>query len=296
MIRKKFLKFTLFLLFFFFQPSHAFCHVPFPNKVTYLFENEPIDVVIPCTLKDLNTLDLCIHGIRSNGKNIGRIIVVSSEKLTDSAEWFPECAFPFSMTDVAFCILQDPVAARNYLEAKNTRIGWIFQQLLKFYAPFVIPDISSNVLILDADTIFLNPVEFADEFGYPYFNVASEYHLPYFYHMDRLLKGLCKQYPDYSGITHHMLFQRPILDDLFELVEENHQLPMWEALCKCIDKSHLWGSCLSEYEIYFNFTLTRTEQSSIRKLEWTNSSDLSKIETYKKKGYHYVSFHDYMRK
>ena len=42
-----------------------------------------IDVVIPAHKKDIDTLDLCIDGIRKNVKDVRRIIVVSKEKLTD---------------------------------------------------------------------------------------------------------------------------------------------------------------------------------------------------------------------
>ena len=42
----------------------------------------------------------------------------------------------------------DAEKAREFLASPVTRIGWIYQQLLKLYAPFVIPGISSNVLVL----------------------------------------------------------------------------------------------------------------------------------------------------
>ena len=48
----------------------------------------------------------------------------------------------------------------SYVSKKEKRIGWYYQQLLKQYAPFVIPKISSNVLILEPDTIFLKQVTF----------------------------------------------------------------------------------------------------------------------------------------
>ena len=38
-----------------------------------------IDVVIPCHPKDFSILPLCVRGIRENGKDIRRIIVVTKD-------------------------------------------------------------------------------------------------------------------------------------------------------------------------------------------------------------------------
>src|SRR5690349_12611233 len=74
----------------------------FSSKIhAFSFSNSPIDVVIPCVEEDLLSLDLCINGIRENGKNVRRIIVVSRIPLTDKAEWFNESNYPFSIGDVA---------------------------------------------------------------------------------------------------------------------------------------------------------------------------------------------------
>ena len=60
------------------------------EKKVFAFSEDPIDVIIPCTDKDLETLDLCIQGIRKNGPNIRRVIIISDQKLTEKAEWFDE--------------------------------------------------------------------------------------------------------------------------------------------------------------------------------------------------------------
>lgn len=259
-------------------------------KVKYSFSKEPIDVVIPCAPKDRETLALCIEGIRTHGKNIRRVIVVSKEKLTDEAEWFSEKLYPFSKEDLALEIFQDQKAAEKFLHRKNSRIGWIYQQFLKLYAPFVIPKISSNVLILDADVIFLQPVAFMDEEGRGLLNIATEYHLPYFGHMKRLLPDLQRVHAEYSGITHHMLFQKPVLEDLFSLISQRHGVEPWRAICRAIESKKMPPSCLSEYEIYFNFALLRTDQIKIRSLPFMDVHPLKKIAKYK--DYAYITSHE----
>ena len=70
-----------------------------------------------------------------------------------------EKIFPFTHESIALEIFENNNKALTYLNKSNNRIGWIFQQLIKLYANFIIPNISSNMLILDADTIFLNGCE-----------------------------------------------------------------------------------------------------------------------------------------
>src|SRR5436190_474838 len=111
-----------------------------------------IDVVIPCHEKDALTLELSINGVKKNCKNIRRIIVVSKKKLTNNAEWFDEARYPFNRRSILMTIFNNDISkVAQYETAPRNRTGWIYQQLLKLYAPLVIPDISSNVLVVDAD-------------------------------------------------------------------------------------------------------------------------------------------------
>ena len=286
-------QFFILLAVFFFSTTSGFCS---PSGVVYPFRPDPIDVVIPSTHKDLATLELCIKGIKQNCQ-VRRVIVVSSEKLTDNAEWFDETAFPFSKSDVALQLHnnQEKNAAQYYLYSKS-RLGWYYQQLLKFYAPFVIPGISSNVLILDSDTIFLNPVKFLNSSYAGLYNTGSDLRPSYFNHADRLTDGAVKRlYQNYSGVSHHMLFQKCVLEDLFALVETIHNKEFWKAFCNCVDPTEVNSSGASEYEIYFNFVLSRTKQVEIRKLMWKDVPTLEGMIKYKLRGYHYVSCHDWNR-
>lgn len=253
----------------------------------YDFIYEPVDVVIPSTHKDLDTLNLCIQGIRENCAQIRRIIVVSKEPLTDQAEWFCEDNFPFKKIEVMNALCEGNVC--------EWRSGWYYQQLLKLYSSFVIPNISSNVLILDSDTVFLNPVTFINEKGEPLYNIGSEHYSPYFSHLNKLLPGLKKVFSEYSGITHHMLFQKTVLEDLFFQVEKYHKNVFWKAFCYCVDHDHVLDSGASEYELYFNFLFSRSSKPHIRQLKWKDSKVLNEFSECQKEGYHYISCHAWFR-
>lgn len=259
----------------------------FAAMTIFPFSDHPIDVVIPSVEKDLVTLNFCIRGIRENGANIRRVIVVSKQQLTDQAEWFDEAHYPFSFQDVAVALMKNNTQHRE-------RVGWYYQQLLKLYAPLVIPGISPNVLILDSDAIFLNPVSFLNPNNGGMYNPGREYHVPYFQHGARLIPGFYKWFLGYSGISHHMIFQKPVIEALFQDIEQYHAKPFWCMFCHLVDPKSMQAGA-SEYEIYFNYVFAHTDQVSVRILKWKNIHTLKEISKLKKKGLHYVCFHSYDR-
>jgi Family of unknown function (DUF6492) len=266
------------------------------GKIEYQLSTEPIDIVMPCAPKDKDTLEVCIRSLHDCSKNIRRVIVISKEPMTNLAEWYDEKNYPFSLRDVIVEIFHgDESAADAFIAKPASRATWIFQQFLKLYAPFVIPGVSSNVLIVDADCFFLNPIEFISPEGVPIFNTATEYMEPYFKHAERLLPGLRRVYREYSGICNYMLFQKPILEDLFQLIQEKHGVEAWKALCRCIDHEELDKSCLSEYEIYFNFVLLRTNQCRITPLLWDVSCNWNNHQAYRNAHYVYITCHRWLR-
>lgn len=268
------------------------------KHVNYAFTNEPIDVVIPSIEKDLETLNLCIAGIKANCKNVRRVIVVSAKRLTKNAEWFNELNYPFTKQQVAFYLCQkNKMKAYKFLSEKPNWLGWYFQQLLKLYAPLVIPGISSNVLILDSDTIFLNPVEFLNKQKAGMYYPWDYTHLfdSYFVHARKLVPDFSRPFPQYSGISHHMLFQKCVILDLFKTVSDYHGVPFWKAFCLCADSNNLCMPGAAEYEIYFNFLFSRSSLPTIRFLKnrdnCTNGALVIELKKYKAQGYHLASIH-----
>lgn len=212
-------------------------------------------------------------------------LVVPNTKTID------ETIFPFTKATVVAAIKNED------------RAGWYLQQLIKLYAGFVIDGILPNYLVIDSDTYFLRPTQFFDE-NIPLYNIGWEYHVPYFEHMSRLHPSLRKQ-SDYSGICHHMMFQRDKVAHLFSLVEEYHATnqsqsqtevldtkPMfYRIFLDSIDSKYASGSGASEYEIYFNFLLLYYPYNvGIRLLNWCNTYMLTDDPAFD-----YISYHWYMR-
>ncbi len=267
----------------------------FNEKKTYQLTNDPIDILIPCHEKDKDTLQICVDHAKRFVQNVRRVIVVSNKRLTDKAEWFDEAQYPFSKESLAREFAKkDPDFYHKPLKVR--RIGWYFQQLVNFYGPLIIPNISPNVLILNADTMCVQPIKFLDEDGCMLHAPGEEYHIPYFDHMKRFLPGLKRVYPQFSGISHHMIFQRLVLEDLFNLVETYHKRKFWEVYCECVNPQLMQGSGAADFEIYFNFILQRSNQIKIRPLKRCDIDALSKLADYQRRGFHLVSCHAYMRK
>ena len=216
-----------------------------------------IDVVIPAHKKDVDTLELCIESIRKNVKNVRRVIVVSKEKLTEKAEFYCEEDFPFSFEDVG-----------NIVGFHRKTFNY-YGGLIQTTSALVIPDLLRDVLVCDADTIFLKEVEFVNSDGIALYNASYDIpsHVtshPYLEHMEKLIPGLTKQ-TKYSGICHHILIQKDILQEMFERVEKIHKMPFWKADISVTlqdykslkpKPSHGQAPLLfTTYELYFNYVL-----------------------------------------
>ena len=225
-----------------------------------------IDVVILVAPKDTEKAQSCLAGILQNSLNpIRKIHIVAPVQfalegpLDVPVSWALDAEFPFSAGDIR------EVLRRKGSQHENA--SWYYQQLLKLYAFRAIDGLAEDFLILDSDFIITKRVRFlTDEgkgvlaFGYPFKWLlgTSEYpesvehvHAEF---AANLVPGWRPQHP-FSGMQHHMLFQRAILEDLFDVVERTWEQEFWQAF---IDHVHVdkWNAA-SEYVIYHHFALSR---------------------------------------
>lgn len=256
-----------------------------------------IDVVIPVHKKDLAILEYSIQAAKNKIVGARRIIVISKERHSNNAEWFDENLFPFSYKEIANL-------------TNNINVGWHFQQLLKFYAPIIIPDISENVLILDSDTVFFRKTKMIDDKGIAFYNISKDKNTketPFDQRVDEHIKKffpaiaknkLPKPFDEFSGICHNMIFNRKILLELFRNVEEYHRqksgvdYPFYKIFLMFYDNQ----MSVSEYQIYFNYMLIfHREKMNIRKIEYKNTADQN-IKKYRfRLKYSYCSFHSHLQ-
>jgi hypothetical protein len=237
------------------------------------------DIVIPVGPNDFDQVEKMINYTIKNIINYRNIYVITSNINIDISNCIliDENIFPFNINSVAF------------YHGNNHRNGWYLQQLIKLYAGFFINGILNDYLVIDCDTFFLKPTLFFDN-NKPLYNIGTEYHVPYFDHMKKLHPTLTKQF-NISGICHHMMFQKHIINDLFNLINNYHKKDFWKVFLELVDKNEILGSGASEYEIYFNFLcIYKSNEFIVRRLQWANCSSIPDDNNLD-----YVSCHHYMR-
>lgn len=242
------------------------------------------DIVISLGPNDKDVIKNQLKYTRKNVIGYNKIYVISYDPsilLEDDIIVVDEKSFPFKMQDIQLYI------------GKNERNGWYLQQLLKLYAVRVIPNILENILIIDADTFFVKPVEFMTDNKFNY-NFGSQYHIPYFDHMRRLHPNF-KKYSPRSGICHHMIFQKKYIDELFNIVETYHEQIFWKVFLTCISTKQYLGSGASEYELYYNYIISNyIDKINIRKLNFKDIN-LKSLNQYESENvYDYLSCHYHM--
>jgi len=222
------------------------------------------DIVIPLGPNEISRIHKQIEFTKKNVIGYRNIYIVTCNNniVIDDCIMIDENIFPF----------KDFI--KEYFDkcnGKKSRIGWYFQQLIKLYALFYIPDILENCLILDADVFFLRPINFIEN-NIPIYTTGNEYNIPYFEHMKLLHTSFQKVHHE-SGICHHMMFNKNYIQEIFDLVENEHKKPFWQAFMLCVDEHTCSGSGASEYELYFNYMVkNHNDKIKIRRLNWRNAS------------------------
>jgi len=205
------------------------------------------DVVIPVGPNDIQHIHKHIQYTKQYIIGYRNIYIISCDpnlQVDDCIIIKESDNFPFTIQDIELYI------------GNISRKNWYYQQLLKLYAGFAIPDILEKYLVIDADTYFIKPTTFINNENKCLYSTGTEYHIPYFAHMKRMHPSLEKMLPNKSGICHHMMFEKCYIEKLFELVSSSHNnTPFWICFLSCVDSNSLDGSGASEYELYFNYML-----------------------------------------
>lgn len=228
-----------------------------------------IDVFIPVAEKDAQNSALCISNLKKYCANpIRQITVVGAGKLKDQipddpiVRWVDEEMITPGLADIE---AELQVTGYAYASAR-----WYFQQLLKLYAFRIVNPSTDYILVHDADVAFVQEMVFVDEkqhvlmaYGYPFrWELHTREHTIPEKHM--AINTAQTFLPDwtlkdaYSGMQHHMLFERDILSELFGRVEHHHQKEFWRAFIHSIDRNRWHG--ISEYVIYRHFAITTFPQ------------------------------------
>ena len=228
-----------------------------------IYEKKSFDIVIPIGPNDIDVVENQVNFTKQNiiGYNNIYLVYKDTTLQVEGCTTIPESIFPFSLTTV------------SQFHGERKRNNWYFQQLLKLYS-FLIPNILDTFLILDSDTFFLQPTTFVSGNKCLY-NTGTEYHIPYFKHMEKVHPEF-KKVHQHSGICHHMMFEKRYILEMFSMVESKHNDLFYNVFLQCVSESEYDTSGASEYEMYFNYMVSKhPDKIIIRNLKFGNVSGLT---------------------
>ena len=190
--------------------------------------------------------DYCIAGPSVINKyqhlnGIREIFYCATQPLDIKATYVAESDYPFSKE-----------AAIAQFGLDHNRFGWYYQQLKQLYLYIAQPFVLNNYITMCADVFFNKELLFF-EGDTPIYTYGHELpHANYFQHMRRLHPQL-RCFDGRSAISHHSIFNRQVLLDLFCEVKSFTGKEFWDAFLCNVDPHQRLHSGAAEYEIYFNF-------------------------------------------
>lgn len=238
------------------------------------------DVVIVSHSKDYETLPLCIASIKKYIPDHARIFVIGNQEIQDKDFTF--------IHEAKFYGFISPESIKAVWQKHNAKLSsrapWVFQQFLKLGAPLIIENLSEDYLCIDSDIIFLRPQQFMNKESQFFYSKnracgccgKGMIHYEYVHMYKRLMGDRRTPVAKFSFIAHHMMFNRTILQELFEHIQKLHNKIWYDAIVANLNYDS--PTNFSEYELYGNWLWNKHPQLlAHRQLEWVSVNDLDKI-------------------
>ena len=161
------------------------------------------ELVILATKKNLHTLQLAMPFYRKN-LNAKAIFIIAPARIEQEIKIIPDVFFINEETvyvDLSF----KKVAEILYKICGNSdKTGWYLQQFLKLAWAYRCRD--KYYVVIDADTLPLNPISFIDKNGNYLFTSKIEFNKPYFDTIEKLFNGEVKRAGNFSFVAENMVF------------------------------------------------------------------------------------------
>lgn len=213
----------------------------FYNSPLIAAKNDCIDVIIPAIKKDLSILPLTIEGVRNNVNHRISAIYVVAPSDEEIIRFCQKHSLVF--IDEQTVLGYGPKDVNFVTKKGLDRSGWIFQQLIKLSG-----NIGTNqrFLVIDADHILIKPHTFITDQQKFVFYQSDDCHLQYY----KTIKALTgkRQCATLSYISHKMIFDKTILNQLKSAIEQYKGQPWDKAILSSLDEEDY--SPFSEYELY----------------------------------------------
>jgi hypothetical protein len=223
-----------------------------------------IDWFIPYHGKDKDTLYLSIESIYKNFSNVGKIFVVTNDKVDID----PQLACLISEPDKIDDIKKSDIFLKfKSMTGSGDRAGWVWQQILKLNADLIVPDISEVFIWQDSDVLWCRNQKWHLADVDAIFGKVQEYHIPYLHAFYRIT-GV---YPvlGFSTIRHHEYIRKNILKEIRTDIANYHNKTFTSSIVDSLDYTE--ASNLSEYDLYVNWCVMTKKKAFLHDLVWQNS-------------------------
>jgi hypothetical protein len=225
----------------------------------------PIEILFVSTFKDFEILpDSLEYAFEATSKYSNtRITIITPDKYVDLLK---DLLQKYGVTIQAESIYLDEQTLHELSKVFQDRFGWVLQQLLKL--KFVLHSESSGVLIIDSDTILIEPRDWLRNDGAQLLTPTWEYHRPYYIYLKSI--GICDLEPEFTFVSHHMLMQPKILKELFAYVGWTEFQDLVEIVCSEQNLGEQSPFSL-DYELYAQY-LYKFHPDKVLLGKWSNKA------------------------
>lgn len=208
-----------------------------------------IEVLIVAAGKDLDRLSSCIkHAQQGSHNQVNKLtVVVPKQDLEGCTKAVTRLRANLDFELLVICedTLLPQETTTNLRRNFQGRYGWVLQQLLKLR--FVEDSSLPGVLIIDSDTSLLAPRTWLLPDFHQLLLVTSELNLPYYRFLQSL--GLGSDKPRTTHVSHHMLMQPGVLQDILKTVGFSNVTALADFLAtQSFEEKHAPFSV--DYELY----------------------------------------------
>jgi hypothetical protein len=215
---------------------------------------EKYDIVIVAHEKDFNNLKFIVEYAEKNLEFDEIHIIVSERKEYLEYDILKEKTSRIVSVHKESDILKIDKSKIKY------RPNWIYQMLLKFFQNVTKND---KYLIIEADCIILNKINFIDEDKFIFYLCRNENHGPY-YNFSQKIFRIGREY-DHSFISEFMIYDKKIIKEM--LVKTNCEDV--ECFLKLVYDTVESNCFPSDYDLYGNFCYVYfPEKTIIRHLDY----------------------------
>lgn len=244
---------------------YLFMQNQIPDSQISAYSNSSVEILYVAKAEDIGLLSLSImNSIKNTLNEVKRVTVivpdmdcerVKNNLNTDSHD--------INVIPESSIVDSDIV---NLIEAKRPkRFGWILQQVL--VAKYILETDSKNVLVVDADTIIVNPQVWVGDDGSQVLMPTYELHKPYYDFFQ--LKSSKYPSPQISFVSHHMLIQVEVFREVFEIWNGSVKKALIDALTYADQDEN--SPFDLKYEIYAQYFF-KNYYGLINFVKWSNLS------------------------